>query len=75
MLQQMFNGTMDKYVESRGEMYAFLNRIERPEKPSVAAFESGEVAIEKGVILTEFLREIGTELEATYTEYLRTNAK
>ena len=75
MLQQMFNGTMDKYVESRGEMYAFLNRIERPEKPSVAAFESGEVAIEKGVILTEFLREIGTELEAAYSEYLRTDAK
>ena len=75
MLQQMFNGTMDKYVESRGEMYAFLNRIERPQKPSVAEFESGEAAIEKGVILTEFLREIGTELEAAYSEYLRTDAK
>ena len=31
IIQQMFNGTMDKYVESREEMYAFLNRIERPE--------------------------------------------
>jgi hypothetical protein len=74
MMQQMFNGTMDKYVESREEMYAFLNRIGRPEKPSVAAFEKGEAAIEKGVILTESLREIGTELEAVYSEYLRMDA-
>jgi hypothetical protein len=33
------------------------------------------LAIEKGVILAEFLREIGTELEAAYTEYLRRDAK
>ena len=73
-LQQMFNGTMERYIVSRGEIYAFLNRIQRPEKSSVAAFESTEEALEKGVILSEFLRELGTSLDATYSEYLRLDA-
>jgi hypothetical protein len=73
-LQQMFNGTMERYIESRGEIYAFLNRIQRPEKSSVAAFEGSEEAIEKGIILSEFLRELGTSLDAAYSEYLRLDA-
>jgi hypothetical protein len=69
-LQQMFNANMDRYVDSRAEMYAFLSRTELRDKPSVAEFEAGEHNIAKGLVMTDFLREIGNELNVAYTEFL-----
>src|SRR3984957_5298550 len=41
-LRQMFNGSMDHYLESRRDMYAFLTRMDLPYKPSAAEFRRRE---------------------------------
>src|SRR6516225_8544376 len=41
-LQQMFNADMDRYVDSRAEMYAFLSQMQLQDKPSEAGFEAEE---------------------------------
>jgi hypothetical protein len=69
-LQQMFNANMDRYVDSRAEMYAFLSRTALRDRPSAAEFEAGEHIIAKGLVMTDFLREIGNELNVAYTEFL-----
>ena len=62
--------TMDRYVDSRAEMCAFLSRTELRDRPSAAEFEAGEHIIAKGLVMTDFLREIGNELKVAYTEFL-----
>ena len=69
-LQQMFNANMDRYLDSRAEMYAFLIRTELRDKPSAAEFEAGEHIIAKELVMTDFLREIGNELDAAYMKFL-----
>jgi hypothetical protein len=69
-LQEMFNANMDRYVDSRAEMYAFLNRMELRDKPSAVEFEAGEHIIGKGLVMADFLREIGNKLNAAYTTFL-----
>ena len=74
-LQQMFNANMDRYVDSRAEMYAFLNRTTLHDKPSQAGFELGEQVIAKELVMTNFLRELGTTLNAAYGRFLGETAK
>jgi hypothetical protein len=65
-LQQMFNGSMDHYLESRRDMYAFLTRMDLPYKPSAAEFEDGKRAIASEMVTGGFLREIGEALNKGY---------
>jgi hypothetical protein len=60
--QQIFNSTM----EARGEMYAFLERMSAPDKPSNAEFEAGKRTITFEIILAQFLNEIGGKLKSSY---------
>jgi hypothetical protein len=68
-LQQMFNATMDRYLESRRDMYAFLTRMDLPDKPSSAEFESGKRVITSGIMTGQFLREIGQALSDGYGKF------
>jgi hypothetical protein len=74
-LQQMFNANMDRYVDSRAEMYAFLNRTTLHDKPSQGGFELGEQVIAKELVMTNFLRELGTTLNAAYGRFLGETTK
>jgi hypothetical protein len=68
-LQQMFNATMDRYLESRRDMYAFLTLMDLPDKPSAAEFESGKGVITSGIMTGQFLREIGQALSGGYGKF------
>jgi hypothetical protein len=67
-LQQMFNLSMDRYLESRRDMYAFLTRANLPYKPSVTEFEDGKRAIASEMVTGQFLREIGATLNERYAK-------
>ena len=67
-LQQLYNSTMERNLESRGEMYAFLSRMEIPEKPPNAEFESGKHAITSEIVMVQFLREMGGKLSTNYAD-------
>jgi hypothetical protein len=68
-LQQMFNATMDRYLESRRDMYAFLTRLDLPDKPSTTEFENGKRVITSEMITGQFLREIGQALSVGYGKF------
>jgi hypothetical protein len=68
-LQELFNVTMDRYLQKRGEMYAFLKLTELPGKPSATEFESGKRTISEEAIMNEFLRELGTTLSSAYAKF------
>jgi len=67
-LQQMFNSSMDHYLESRRDMYAFFTRTSLPEKPSATEFEDGKRAIASEMVTGAFLREIGEALNGGYAK-------
>lgn len=67
-LQQMFNTTMDRYLESRRDMYAVLTRLDLPNKPSAAEFEEGKRVLSQELITSKFLLEIGQALNAGYAK-------
>ena len=67
-LQQMFNRSMDHYLESRRDMYAFFTRTNLLEKPSATEFEDGKRAIASEMVTGAFLREIGEALNKSYTK-------
>lgn len=65
-LQQMFNSSMDHYLESRRDMYAFLTRMQLPGKPSAAEFDDGKRAIASEMVTGAFLHEIAEALKSGY---------
>ena len=67
-LQELFNSSMDKYLESRRDMYAFLTRAQLPDKPSAAEYEYGKRAIAAEMVTGQFLREIAETLRSSYTK-------
>lgn len=67
-LQQMFNATMDRYLESRRDMYAFLTRLDLPGKLPPAEFEEGKRVLSQELITSAFLLEIGNALNAGYAK-------
>jgi len=67
-LQQMFNSSMDHYLETRRDLYAFLTRMQLPGKPSDAEFEDGKRAIAAEMVTGGFLREIGEALKGSYAK-------
>jgi ribosome-associated protein YbcJ (S4-like RNA binding protein) len=67
-LQQMFNSSMDRYLESRRDMYSFLTRVNLPDKPSPTEFEDGKRAISSEMVTGQFLREIGEALNGGYAK-------
>lgn len=68
-VQQMFNLSMDHYLESRREMYAFFAEMDLPDKPSQTELESGKRAIAAEMVTAQFLREIATSLNKTYQQF------
>jgi hypothetical protein len=68
-LQQLFNASMDRYLESRRDMYAFLAEMDLPDKPSQSEFESGKRAIASEIVTSGFLREIGATLSGSYKQF------
>jgi hypothetical protein len=60
--QQLFNSTMERYVGLRIEMYAFLTRLELPDKPSSTEFEAAKRVITSDIIMCRSLREVGNSL-------------
>jgi len=68
--QELFNSTMDRYVGSRLEMYAFLTRLQSADKPSTAEFEAAKRGITSAIIMCRSLREVGNQLNAGYARYL-----
>ena len=64
--QRLFNATAERYLATRGEMYAFLTRLNLPDKLSAAEFEQGKHAITSQIVMGQFLREIGNALNANY---------
>ena len=70
-LQQMFNTSMDHYLESRRDMYAFLTRLNLSTKPSISEFEEGKGALSQEIVTGRFLLEIGAALNTTYAKQLR----
>ena len=68
-LQQLFNASMDRYLESRRDMYAFLTRLDLPDKPSTTEFENGKRVITSEMITGQFLREIGQALSVGYGKF------
>jgi hypothetical protein len=67
-LQHMFNSSMDRYLESRRDMYSFLTRVNLPDKPSATEFEDGKRAISSEMVTGQFLREIGEALNSGYAK-------
>jgi hypothetical protein len=65
-LRQLFNSSMDHYLESRRDMYAFLTRVNLPDKLSATEFEDGQRAIASEMVTGQFLREIGEALKGSY---------
>ncbi len=68
-IQQMFNTSMDHYVESRRDMFAFLAEMNSPDKPSAAAFDAGKHAIASEMVTAGFLMEIGATLSDIYKKF------
>lgn len=68
-LQQMFNNSMARYLESRRDMYAFLTRVNLPDKPSPTEFEDGKRAISTEIVTGQFLKEIGEALNGDYAKF------
>jgi hypothetical protein len=65
-LQQLYNLTMERDLEARGQMYAFLMRMRFPDRPSEAEFERGKSAITSQLIMDGFLEEMGAKLNSSY---------
>jgi hypothetical protein len=61
-------GSMDHYLESRRDMYAFLTRVNLPDKLSATEFEDGKRAIASEMVTGQFLREIGEALKGSYSK-------
>lgn len=70
-LQQMFNTSMDHYLESRRDMYAFLTRLDLPSKVSAYEFEDGKRALSQEIVTGKFLLEIGAALNTAYSKQLQ----
>ena len=71
-LQGLFNENMDRYVQKRGEMYAFLALTKRPAKRGIAPdFEDGKRMIAEEIVIGDFLREIGYTLAEEYRSFGR----
>lgn len=68
-LQQLYNSSMDRYLESRRDMYVFLAEMNLPDKPSQAEFEVGKRAIASEMVTAEFLREISASLSENYKQF------
>lgn len=68
-LQQMFNSTMDHYLESRRDMYAFLARIQLPDKPPESEWETGKRVIAEEAVTGQFLLEISNTLQDRYSKF------
>ena len=58
-----------RYVGLRIEMYAFLRRLELPDKPSSAEFEAAKRVITSDIIMCRSLREVGNSLNTVYAKY------
>jgi hypothetical protein len=67
-LQQLFNRSMDHYLESRRDMYVFLTRVNLPDKLSATEFEDGKRAIAAEMVTGQFLQEIGEALKGSYSK-------
>jgi hypothetical protein len=67
-LQQMFNSSIDRYLESRRDMYSFLTRVNLPDKPSPTEFGDGKRAISSEMVTGQFSREIGEALNGGYAK-------
>ena len=65
-IQALFNATAERYLAERGEMYAFLTRLNLPDRPSAAEFEQGKHAITSQIVMGQFLREISNGLNTNY---------
>jgi len=68
-LQQMFNSTMDHYLESRRDMYAFLTRMQLPDKLPESEWESGKRVIAGEAVTGQFLLEISNTLQDRYSKF------
>ncbi|HNX49576.1 MAG TPA: hypothetical protein PLS53_07905 [Thermoanaerobaculaceae bacterium] len=68
-MQQLYNTTGARSLESRGQMYAFLVRLGLPDKPSDAEFEQGKQTITTQLVMDKFLAEMGGQLNTTYAPF------
>ena len=64
---------MERYVALCIEMYAFLTRLELPDKPSSAEFEAAKRVITSDIIISRSLREARNSLNTVYAKYLSYN--
>jgi hypothetical protein len=57
-MQDTYNSNMDRYLNSRFEMFAFLERLNLPDKPSSAEFEAAKRVIANQIVTGRGLLEI-----------------
>lgn len=70
-VQEIYDATMERYLNSRLAMYGFLVRLSLPERPSSAEFEAGKRAITDGIVTGQALLEIGKGLNSAYETLAR----
>ncbi len=66
-VQRLFNASAERYLSTRGDMYASLTCMNR-DKLSVSEYEQTRHAVASQIVIGQFLNEMGRALDARYAK-------